>query len=84
MSDTLRYAMLLAQEKHASNLLTSLALEELGFSLHKSAFREALALRYGWPPSNIPTHCECGAKFTGDHALSYPKRGFPSIRHNEV
>ena len=44
VSDTLRYAMVLAQEKGASNLLTSLPLEESGFSLYKAAFRDALAL----------------------------------------
>ena len=26
----------------------------------------------------------CGSKFSIEHALSCPKGGFPSIRHNEV
>ena len=43
-SDSLRHAMALAQEKGASNWLTSLPLDEFGFSLHKGAFRDALAL----------------------------------------
>jgi len=34
-------------EKGASNWLTVL-IEEFGFTLHKGAFRDALALRYGW------------------------------------
>jgi hypothetical protein len=74
----------LAQEKGASSWLSALPREEFGFTLHKGAFRDALALRYGWPPSNTPTSCACGASFTVEHALSCPKGGFPIIRHNEV
>ena len=35
-------------------------------------------------PSRTPSHCACGTNFSVDHALSCPKGGFPSIRHNEV
>lgn len=84
VSDQLRHAIVLAQEKGASTWLTSLPLEEFGFALHKGAFRDALALRYGWLPSNMPSHCACGTHFSVEHALSCPKGGFPSIRHNEV
>ena len=49
---SLRRAMDLAQEKGASSWLTALPIDEFGFTLHKSAFRDALALRYGWPPSH--------------------------------
>ena len=31
-----------------------------------------------------PSHCACGAAFSVDHALSYPKGGLPSLRHNEI
>ena len=54
------------------------------FALHKGAFHDALALRYDWQPSRCPSNCACGTKFTVDHALSCPKGGFPSIRHNEI
>ena len=84
LSDSLKHAVELAQEKGASTWLTSLPLEEFGFSLHKGAFRDALALRYGWLPSNTPINCPCGTHFSVEHALSCPKGGFPSIRHNEV
>ena len=30
------------------------------------------------------TSCACGAAFSVEHALSCPKGGFPSIRHNEI
>ena len=56
-------------------------MQEHGFSLHKAAFHDALALRYGWLPSHIPSHCACN---TIDHSLTCPKGSFPSIRHNEV
>lgn len=80
----LQRAVSLAQEKGASSWLTALPIQEHGFSLHKTAFHDALALRYGWLPSRTPSHCACGSSFSVDHALSCPKGGFPSIRHNEV
>ena len=80
----LQRAMDLALEKGASSWLTSLPLKEFDLVLHKGAFRDAIALRYGWLPKNIPTHCSCGANFTIEHALSCPKGGFPIMRHNEV
>ena len=74
----------LARERGSSSWLTALPLEEHSFSLHKSAFIDALALRYGWVPSRSPTSCACGANFTVEHAFSCPRGGFPSIRHNEI
>ena len=56
---------------------------EFNLSLHKGAFRDAVALRYGWPPLNLPSHCSCGSNFTVQHALSCPMGGFPTLRHNE-
>jgi len=86
LKDSLKHAMDLAQEKGASTWLTSLLLEDYGFSLHKAAFRDAMALRYGWLSSKFkhPTNCASGSHFTLEHVLSCPKGGFPSIRHNEV
>ena len=57
-------------------------MEDHGFTQHKSAFRDAVALRYGWVPSQMPSHCVCGQSFTVQHALSCPRGGFPSIRYN--
>ena len=71
----------LASERGASSWLTSLPTEEHGFCMHKGAFRDALALRYGWSPQHTPMHGVCGASFTVRHALSYPRGGF---RHNEI
>ena len=74
----------LACEKGASNWLSCLPLRSHGFTLHKSAFRDGLLLRYHWTPLACPTSCACGHDFTIDHCISCPKGGFPSLRHNEV
>ena len=31
-----------------------------------------------------PSHCACETVFSVDHALSCPKGGLPSLRHNEI
>ena len=45
---------------------------------HGFALRDALAVRYGWTPSEMPSMCACGSSGT------CAKGGFPSIRHNEI
>ena len=72
--------MELAPERGAPNWLTTLPIDEFGFCLHKGAFADALALRYGWPPSHIPAHC--GATFSVQHTLYCPRGGFPMVCHN--
>ena len=52
--------------------------------LPKAAFRDSLALRYGWPFYNSPSHCSCGQQFSVEHALTCKTGGFPAVRHNEV
>ena len=44
LTPPMQLAMDLAQEEEASSWLTALPLEEHGFTMHKSAFRDALAL----------------------------------------
>ena len=84
MSGDLHRAILLSREKGASSWLNTLPIREHGFALHKGAFRDALALRYGWTPKEIPVECTCGKSFTVEHALSCTRGGFPTLRHNEV
>ena len=74
----------IASEKGASSWLNALPIARHGFALHKSAFRDAICLRYGWQPSLLPSHCTCGSLYTVEHAMNCPSGGFPSIRHNEV
>jgi len=71
----------LASEKGASSWLTALPLECHGFVLHKGAFRDAIALRYGWLPPHRPSHCVCDKSNSVEHALSCSNGAFPSIRH---
>ena len=73
-----------ASEKGASRWFAPLPIAKTGFALHKGAFRDALCLQYGWPPSHLPSHCICGQHFTVDHALICTHGGFPSIRHIEL
>ena len=80
----LKRAMLLSDEKGASTWLTTLPIEEHGFALHKAAFRDGLALRYGWRPKGMPITCACEKSNTVDHALSCPKGGLVITGHNEV
>ena len=81
---TLQHSMDLAQETGASNWLTTQPIQEHGFTLHKRAFYDAIALRYSWKPLSTPSNCACGIAFSIEHSLSCPKGGFPSLRHNEI
>lgn len=73
-----------AKDLGASSWLAARPIESHGFALHKGAFRDALALRYGWEPINLPAVCACGASFDSSHALSCQKGGFTITRHNEI
>ena len=84
LSGSLRRAMDLAQERGASTWLTTQPAQEFGFTLHKSAFQDAPALRYNWQIPRVSPTCACGTKFSVEQALSCPRGGFPSIRHNEI
>ena len=80
----LQRALKVSSEKVASSWLSTLPIAEHGFALHKGAFGDALCLRYGWRPSNLPTNCVCGKPFSVEHALNCACGGLPSICHNEL
>ena len=84
MSQDLQRAAELASEKGAYSWVTALPFAAHGFALHKSAFRDALCLRYNWTHADLPRVYVCGAAFTTDHALSCPTGGVTIIWHNEV
>ena len=63
-------------------MANNITFEDEGYVLTKQQFRDLLSLRHGWPLSRMPESCECGSKFTIDHALSCKKGGFISLRHN--
>ena len=74
----------LASEKGASSWLAALPIRDHGFYLHKSVFRDAICLRYGWKPECMPDKCVCGSQFSVEHALTCVCGGFRSLSHNEI
>ena len=72
------------QETGASSWLTVLPLKEEGYIFNKQSFWDLIGLRYGWSLKRFPETCECGSKFSADHALSCKKGGFVSLRHNTI
>ena len=74
----------LAAEKGASNWLAVLPVDEHGFYLHKTAFRDAICLRFGWKPDQLPEKCDCGSGFTVEHALTCNRGRFSFLRHNKI
>ena len=73
-----------AKEKGASNWLSAIPSQEHGFTLNKSEFRDALAIRYNKSLKGLPSDCPCGKKFSLDHALNCKRGGFIIIRHNRI
>ena len=59
-SQKTRRALQLVAEKGAFVWLTILPLQELGFTLNKREFRDAIKLRYDWPIDDIPSTYVCG------------------------
>ena len=55
-----------------------------GLVLNKQKFRDSLCLRYNMPPSDLPSKCVCGEKYTVCHTLSCKKGGFVAQRHDGV
>ena len=80
----LHRSIIAASEKGASAWLTALPIDEHGFTLHKGAFRDGLALRYDWPMRFQADTCICGAKFDPDHKMVCRQGGFLTMRHNEL
>jgi len=77
-------AVELASEKGASNWLTVISIDEMGFTLKKGEFRDALKLRYDWEIADKPSICVCGDVFNVDHAMVCRRGGFIIQRHNEL
>ena len=83
-SDSLRFAIKLAREKGASSWVTARPLHTHSTVLHKGDFRDAIHIRYGWEPLNLPARCGCGEPFEVAHAMTCMAGGFRGLMHNEV
>ncbi len=79
-----RRCAIAAQENGTSSWLSAVPVENLGFALHKSAFWDAVSLRYSWPLRLAPQRCRCGEPFDVDHVLSCRHGGFHTLRHNDT
>ena len=77
-------ALDLASDKGASSWLTTLPLEQHGFSLNKREFRDALCLRYAWKIKISPSYCACGAVNDINHLLICKRGGYVTLRHDEL
>ena len=56
-STSMKRALDTARHKGASNWLSTLPIEWLGYSLNKQEFRDSLSLRYNWSIENVPKYC---------------------------
>ena len=73
-----------ATEKGASSWLAVLPLRNLGYSLNKQEFQDAIRLRYGWNIPDMPKHCGCGKRNSVDHSLNCHLGGYVQLRHNKI
>ena len=73
-----------AKQKGASNWLSTLPLEEQGFTLTKNEFRDALTLPYSKDIRGLPSKCPCGQSFNVNHAMNCKRGGFIIMRHNNI
>ena len=56
-----------------------------GTDLGAQECRDALFLRYGLEPPDLPSHCDgCDAKFSISHSLDCKKGDLVTARHNEL
>jgi hypothetical protein len=77
-------AMMAAQQKGASFIVTTLPVKKFGFALSKREFRDQILLRYRWPIPNLQLSCACGSPYSVDHSQVCHLGGFINQRHDEI
>ena len=75
-SEEMQRAVKLSQEKGSSSWLSIIPLKEMGFTLNKKEFHDAVSLRYDWEIKDIPSKCVRGERFDVNHAMICMKGGF--------
>ena len=81
-SEEMQRAVKLSQEKGSSSWLSIIPLKEMGFTLNKKEFHDAVSLLYDWEINDIPSKCVCGERFDVNHAMICMKGGLVVQRHN--
>ena len=72
------------REKGVLSWLTSYPISDHGFDLTKQQFWDSFRLRYGRALPNMPSTFCCSAKMDIQHAMSWKRGGFVTIRHNDL
>ena len=70
LPEELRDLVMRHQDRGASFWLEAIPLEESDFILSEEVFKDGLRLRYDLPLPDLPFSCDCGDRFTVEHALS--------------
>ena len=77
-------AIVLAQEKGASAVLTTLPLMEYGFAIPaKQDYVDYCRMRYRMRLEGLPAECACGKAYSLDHSQICSKGGFIHMRHDQ-
>ena len=72
-----------SRENGVSIWLRVIPIKGNGFFLEKQTW-DAKRMRYNVSLERLPTLCVCGGSFNLQHALSCPKEGLVTTRHNEL
>ena len=84
-NDQEKKALEMSREKGSYSWLSALPIQELGYTLNKVEFQDALSLRFNWRLQTLPKKCGgCGSKNDTDHALSCKTGGYVSFRHDAI
>eukprot|EP00923_Selenidium_pygospionis_P003992 GHVN01006338.1.p1 GENE.GHVN01006338.1~~GHVN01006338.1.p1 ORF type:complete len:271 (+),score=15.00 GHVN01006338.1:23-814(+) len=85
MCDLKQRAVRRAAKGKTHHWLTAVPVAAHHFDLSPTEFRDAIALRYALPFTELPESCDgCGASADNDHLLECTQGGLVVRRHNEV
>ena len=84
MNEKMKRCNGISNETGSSNWLSVIPMREFNYLLNKQQFWDSIRLQYGQPIPGLPVSCSCGEGFNVQHAMSYKKAGFVTLRHNKV